>query len=170
MSKFKFLSACALAIGTMGLAPAAIAAEGDVITDAREIAPDGLIGIWKADMEASSYGHAKPQAAYRTFYYTEDGKILVSFQTLGATGNISFGHWAAQLDGTPGIEYHSSAKSVPYNVVSWQPGEDGRLYLDVSRHGETYIKAIYELSADKQTLKYSYGDTTVVYRRWNLKD
>lgn len=148
----------------------AMAAPGDVITDAREQAPDGLIGMWKADLDASTFAGAAPKAMLRSFAYTEDGKVLVSFATHNASGAVSSGHWAAQVDGTPGIEYHSSAGAVPYNVVAWNLVDEGRLELVVSRHGETDLTAMYQLSADGRTLTYNYDDTTVVYRRWNMLD
>src|SRR3546814_2194394 len=70
--------------------------------------------LWKADIQASTYKGTKPQAAWRSFAYTEGGKVLVSFATRSASGAITSGHWAAQVDGTPGIEYHSSAGAIPY--------------------------------------------------------
>lgn len=159
----------ALAFGLAAL-PIAAMAEGTPQHDPREIAPDGLIGYWKADIGASTYGSAKPSAAYRSFAYTEGGKVLVSFMTRNADGKVSFGHWAAQVDGTPAIEYHSSGGSLPWNVVSWQPGQQGTLALTVSRQGKPSIKAIYALSTDGQTLTYSYDKTKIIYRRWTLAE
>ncbi|HVI98013.1 MAG TPA: hypothetical protein VM657_03005 [Sphingomonas sp.] len=158
-----------LAIGLAGTTPAT-AAPGEQLTDAREQAPEGLIGMWKADIQASTYKGTKPQAAWRSFAYTEDGKVLVSFATRNAGSAISFGHWAAQVDGTPGIEYHSAAGSIPYNVVSWTVVGPGRLHLIVSRHGKTDLDATYQLSPDGKTLTYSYDGTSIVYRRWTMID
>jgi hypothetical protein len=163
--------AIALSLGTTGavaLPIAAVAAEGLPQRDPREIAPAALIGYWKADLAASTYPGAKPAAAYRSFAFSENGKVLVSFVTRGADGKTTFGHWAAQTDGTPAIEYHSSGGSLPWNVVSWKSTGEGRLALTVSRQGAATIEAIYQLSADGQTLTYSYGKTIVVYRRWDL--
>ncbi|GAB7550691.1 hypothetical protein NRB_01850 [Novosphingobium sp. 11B] len=148
----------------------AVAAEGLPQHDPREIAPAALIGYWKADLAASTYPGAKPAAAYRSFAFTEDGKVLVSFVTRSADGKTTFGHWAAQTDGTPAIEYHSSGGSLPWNVVSWKPDAQGRLALTVSRQGKPTILATYQLSADGRTLTYSYDKTTIVYRRWTLVD
>src|SRR3546814_5326938 len=92
-----------LAISLAGATPAT-AAPGDQLTDAREQAPEGLIGMWKADIQASTYKGTKPQAAWRSFAYTEGGKVLVYFAIRSASGSITSGHWAAQVDGTPGIE------------------------------------------------------------------
>lgn len=140
------------------------------LTDAREQAPAALIGAWKADLAASKYPGAKPQAALRTFAYTEDGKILVNFVTVNAQGQVSSGHWAAQVDGTPAIEYHSSAKSVPYNVVSLTKVDETKLNLTVTRHGKVDLTATYTLSPDGSRLTYAYGDTAIVYRRWTYLD
>lgn len=163
-------AAAALAVQLIfGNASPAAGAE-KAITDAREQAPEGLIGLWKADLDASTFSGSRPKAMLRSFAYTEDGKILVSFATHSESGDISFGHWAAQVDGTPGIEYHSAAGAVAYNVVAWKVVGEGRLELTVSRHGEETIHANYQLSDDRQTLTYRYGGTTVVYRRWNMLD
>jgi hypothetical protein len=169
ISNLRKAAVVGLAIGLASTVPA-MAAPGDILTDAREQAPEGIIGLWKADMDASTYHGDSPQAALRSFAYTENGKVLVSFATRNASGEISFGHWAAQVDGSPSIEYHSSAASIPYNVVAWTVVGEGRLKLDVSRHGETTIEATYQLSEDNQTLTYSYGETTIVYHRWNMLD
>jgi len=168
----KLTTALFAAVGTLLLAaplPSA-AQDSHVVTDAREQAPAGLIGMWKADLDASTFPGAKPQALLRSFAYTEDGKVLVSFATRNAQGAVSSGHWAAQVDGTQEIEYHSSARSVPYNVVSWRLAGEGRLELTVLRHGEVDLTAVYQLASDGQTLTYSYGETTVVYRPWNMID
>lgn len=169
LSLKKYVVALAIASAPVCLATAH-AAEGDMITDAREQAPDGIIGMWKADIEASTFPGAAPKALLRSFAYTEDGAVLVSFAGHYANGRITSGHWAAQVDGTPGIEYHSSAGSVPYNVVSWELIGEGQLALKVLRHGEVNFEAEYQLSEDGETLEYSYGETNIVYRRWNLLD
>lgn len=165
----KFALAIAMASAPLSLA-AAYAAEGDMLTDAREQAPEGLIGMWKADIEASSFPGDAPKALIRSFAYTEDGAVLVSFAGHYASGRVTSGHWAAQVDGTPGIEYHSSAGSVPYNVVSWEVIGEGNLALKVFRHGELSLEAEYQLSEDGQSLEYTYGETTIIYRRWDLLD
>lgn len=140
------------------------------LTDAREVAPDGLIGFWKADLAASSVPDHKPVVALRSFAYDVDGKVLVSFASRGADGTVTSGHWSAQIDGPPSVEYHSAAGALAYNVVSWKAAGEGRLALTVTRHGKVSIEAIYQLSPDRQTLTYSYGQTVYIYHRWNLGD
>src|SRR5690348_4346094 len=105
--------------------------------DARENVPAALIGPWKVDLDASHYaGNTKPKVSVRTFQYTEDGKLLVTFLTVGANGAYSTAHWAVQVDGTPGNEYHSTAGSIPFNVVSLKKINETTLNLTVSRHGK----------------------------------
>ncbi len=169
ISKSRAIAALALALTPLPGAPAQ-AAEAPPTHDPREIAPAALIGYWKADLAASTYPGAKPASAIRSFAFTEGGKVLVSFATRGADGTLTFGHWAAQVDGTPALEYHSNGASLPWNVVAWKQVGEGRLALTVARAGKPTIEAIYQLSPDGQTLTYSYGQTRVVYRRWNLED
>lgn len=138
--------------------------------DAREQAPAGIIGMWKVDLAASTYKGTKPQIATRTFAYTEDGKILVSFATLNAAGALSSGHWAAQVDGSPAIEYHSSAGALAFNVVSLKKVDDATLDLTVTRHGKVSLQATYKISPDGKTLTYSYEGNVIVYRPWNLSN
>lgn len=165
--------AALLACAALALLPptaAATAQEAGRIRDAREQAPAALIGLWKVDLAASTYSGAKPKAAIRSIAYSEDGKLLVSFATHAASGAVSFGHWAAQVDGTPAIEYHSSAGAIAYNVVSLKKVDERTLHLLVTRHGRVDLEAVYQLSPDGRTLTYSYGDNRLVYRPWNLVD
>ncbi|MBY8828918.1 hypothetical protein [Hephaestia mangrovi] len=160
----------ALAITSTSIRAAESPGHGVPLHDAREMAPSGLIGFWKADLAASTYPGAKPVVALRSFAYDADGRVLVSFASRSTDGAITSGHWAAQVDGTPGVEYHSGTGSTAFNVVSWKVIGDGRLALTVSRGGKVNIQAVYQLSDDKQVLTYSYGKTIIVYRRWNLED
>lgn len=163
----KILAALLLSVLLGASLPGAHAAEH---RDARELAPAALIGPWKADIAASTYVHGKPVREYRTFQYDADGKVLVTFMNVNAKGDYATGHWAAQLDGTPGIEYHSAAGSIPYNVVSFKKIDDNNFTLTVSRNGVVSIQATYNLSADGKTLTYAYNGNTVVYHRWNLAE
>ncbi|MBC2667154.1 hypothetical protein H7F51_16665 [Novosphingobium flavum] len=168
--RFKTILASAALAGAI-IAPQARAAEpapGAALHDAREQAPAALIGTWKVDLAASTYTGPKPQAAIRSFAYTEGGKILVSFTTLTANGALTSGHWAAQVDGTPAIEYHSSAGALAFNVVSLTKANDTTLNLVVSRNGKVSLKATYSLSADGKVLTYSYDGNVIIYRPWNL--
>lgn len=139
-------------------------------TDARQQVPDALLGAWKVDVPASHYTDPPPRQALRFFSYTEGGKLLVSFMTLNTKGQISSGHWAASVDGTPGIEYHSQGGSIPFNVIYFTKIDDFNYHLIVKRNGKIEIVADYSLSKDGRTLSYRYGDTGIIYHRWNMMD
>ena len=167
-----FVSALALIAPGAALAQTAAAptAAPHVRSDAREQVPAALLGMWKADIAASAYTSTPPREALRSFQYTADAKVLVTFMTVGADGNVTMGHWAAQVDGSEALEYHSNAGSTPYNVVTLSKVDERNFNLVVSRAGVTSITGTYLLSEDGQTLTYKYTasgkDTTVVYRRW----
>ncbi|WP_338333603.1 hypothetical protein [Acetobacter sp. LMG 32666] len=139
-------------------------------TDARQQVPDALLGPWKADISASHYTDPPPRKALRFFSYTEGGKVLVTFMTLTAKGQFSSGHWAAQVDGTPAVEYHSQGGSIPFNVVYFTKVDDYNYHLVVKRNGKLEITADYSLSKDGKTLFYRYGGTEVVYHRWDMME
>ena len=165
-------AAMCLSVVVMGaVAPAARAAEEAWHgADARQQVPDALLGPWKADIPASHYTDPPPRKALRFFSYTEGGRVLVSFMTLNAKGQYSSGHWAAQVDGTPAIEYHSQGGSIPFNVVYFTKVDDYDYHLVVKRNGRLEITADYSLSRDGRTLSYRYGDTVVVYHRWDMME
>lgn len=150
-------------------APAMVPAS-QVHRDAREQAPAGLIGLWKADMTLSTYSGAKPKSALRTFAYTADGKILVTFMTVAANGSYSSGHWAAQPDGGESLEYHSSAGSTPYNVVRLTKVDDKNLDVEIVRFGKVTDHYHYTMSDDLKTLTYTYPNNKIVYRKWEGMD
>lgn len=161
----------AMAAGSLSFSASSIAAEGPFAgRDAREILPPALIGPWKVDMAVSHYAGTPPKVATRTFEYTEDGKVLVTFQSVGANGKYTSGHWSAYADGTPAIEYHNSAGSTPFNVVVFRMKDPAHFDLTVTRYGKVSIRATYTLASDGKTLTYSYDGNVIVYRRWDTLD
>jgi hypothetical protein len=154
---------------TPATAPAMVPAS-QVHRDAREQAPAGLIGLWKADLALSTYSGAKPKSALRSFAYTADGKILVTFMTVGSNGNYSSGHWSAQPDGSDSIEYHSAAGSTPYNVVQLNKVDDKNLDVQIVRFGKQTDRYHYTISDDLKTLTYTYPGNKIVYRKWEGMD
>ena len=138
------------------------------VTDAREMVPSALLGVWKADVAASTYASTPPREQLRIFQYTEDAKLLVMFLNQSANGGQSGGHWAVQVDGTPGIEYHSNHGSTPYNVVTLTKADARTFDLTVARGGEVNLTGRYTLSEDGSTLAYTYGATRILYRRWGV--
>lgn len=157
-----------LAFSSAGFAQTAPAAPA--VTDAREMTPAALLGVWGADVAASTYASTPPREQLRIFQYTEDAKLLVMFLNQNASGGQSGGHWAVQVDGTPGIEYHSSRGSIPYNVVTLTKVDARTFDLTVTRNGELDLTGRYVLAEDGSTLTYTYGAgdraTRILYRRW----
>ncbi len=167
------VSAIAISLPAMALAQTATPAAPSppaVRSDAREQVTAALLGIWKADIAASTYASTPPREALRVFQYTADGKVLVMFLTVAANGSVSNGHWSAQVDGGEALEYHSSYGSTPYNIVTLTKVDARNFNLAVSRHGVVSITGSYLLSEDGQTLTYKYQtggrETTILYRRW----
>lgn len=164
---------CAAALAGAGLllTPAVAAAQASPqVRDARELAPPALLGVWKADVAASTYGSTPPREQLRIFQMTAEGRLLVSFLTLNAQGAQSGGHWAVQVNGEEGVEYHSARGSIAYNTVTLTMRDAYNFDLTVARAGEVYLTGSYLLSQDGSTLTYRYGEgdgaTTIVYRRW----
>lgn len=137
--------------------------------DAREQLPEAFLGFWEADLEASTFSGNTPRRALRTFQMTEGGKVLVTFATWNDSGALSMGHWAAQVDGTEGIEYHIRAGSIPYNTVRLTMVDDSNLELSVLRHEVESLGATYHISEDAEVLTYAYDETTIVYRRASVQ-
>jgi hypothetical protein len=149
-----------------------IAASDQTPRDAREHAPAALIGVWKADLSASKFNGQPPRHYLRSFEYTRDGMIQVSFLIQGANGADIAGHWAVRLDGTPGPEYRREYGSIPYMEVSLKMIDANTFALAAGRHGDMYYTGSYKLSPDGNTLTYSYRsganspEDVVVLRRW----
>ena len=60
-SILRHMLAAGIAASFMIAVPAAAGA-AEALTDAREMAPEGLIGMWKADIDASTFSGEKPRA------------------------------------------------------------------------------------------------------------
>lgn len=139
--------------------------------DPREMAPAALLGVWKADIAASTYGANPPREHFRSFQYTEDGKVMVHFGTINAAGAMSHGHWALQLDGTPGYEYLSTNGSMAEAEIRLTKVDEYTLNLTNSMHGKVNSTATYKLSPNGDTLTLTRNPTSpnpvkIVYRRW----
>ena len=157
----------AFAPPTLAAAPAGPGAP----RDPREQAPAALLGVWKADIAASSYGANPPREHFRSFQYTEDGKVMVHFATINAAGQTSHGHWSLQLDGTPGYEYLSSNGAMPLAEIRLTKVDERTLALTNSTHGKVNSTARYELSPDGGVLTLvrnpgAANESRVVYRKW----
>jgi hypothetical protein len=166
------LTTAAVALALLAPAAAsAAAAGGQVRRDAREQAPPALIGVWKADVAASTFPGAAPREQLRTFQYTAEGKVMVSFLTINAQGEQDAGHWVVQLDGTPGHEYHTRNGAVPLAELKLVQADPYTFNLTNSVGGVVASRGVYKLSEDGRTLTLirspgAANQTQVVYRRW----
>ncbi|WP_395945951.1 hypothetical protein [Brevundimonas sp.] len=139
--------------------------------DARESAPEALMGVWRADIAASTYAGTPPKEHFRTFQYTADGRVLVSFITLGADGRSSSGHWSVRLDGDPGYEFFAANGATPYAEIRFVQVDPLTFNLTNSYRGVVASNATYRLAEDGTTLTVERTPeggalTRIVYRRW----
>lgn len=146
-----------------------------VAANAQEVAPEELLGVWKADIAASHYVGTAPQNNIRSFSYTEGGKVLVTSTTRNAAGRISMLHWAVQLDGTPAAEYTQVSRSTPASLVGLKMEDSQTFVMTVLEHGQITLVGEMKLSDAGETLTYSYGapgaeQNRIVYHRWTMND
>lgn len=164
-----------LLVGSGLATPGLVRAADDVVVpaNAQEQAPEALLGVWKADVEASRYTGTTPLNNIRTFSFTQDGKLLVTSTTLNAEKRISMLHWIVQLDGTPAPEFTSASRSTPASLVGLKMENERTFVMTVSKHGAVTLTGRMTLSEDGQTLTYVYGSpgapqNHIVYRRWDM--
>lgn len=142
--------------------------------DAREQAPPALLGIWKVDAAASTPSSTPQAIQLRSFQYTADGKVLVNFVNISASGKQMVGNWNLQLDGSPGYEYRSDNGSTPIAEIRFTKVDAYTLNLTNSVAGVVESTAVYKLSDDGQTLTMTRSpkkgpQTKTVYKRWDGK-
>lgn len=152
------------------LSPSPARAQEHIIaSDGRERAPDALLGMWKADPAKSTTANREE---FRSFQYTAEGKVLVSFYLINAQGKQAWGNWTVQLDGTPGQEYFGRARSIVAGEVTLLKVDELTLTLVSMVNGKPIARGLYEIAADGATLTWTRTgiDGTVsktVYKRWS---
>lgn len=164
----------ALAVAAAALAAPALAQQHPrvpLIPDAREMANPDLMGVWVVDQAASKPSAAPGVTQLRTFQFTADGKILVSFITARPDGTQSFGHWSLQVDGSPGYEYRSDNASIPIAEIRLTKADERTYNLTNSVGGHVESRATYTLSEDGQTLTLTRNPgpsptAVIVYRKF----
>jgi hypothetical protein len=139
-----------------------------MIRDARELAPPALLGVWKVDPGATGNGSVQ----LRSFQLSDSGKLLVNFITIRPNGAQSFGHWALQVDGSPGYEYRSDNGSTPIAEIRFKKVDASTFNLSNIVHGEVEATAVWKLSDDGNVLTATRTPkagavTTTVYRKWD---
>jgi hypothetical protein len=125
---------------------------------------DPLIGTWSLNIEKSNYTGTPPKSIHRTFDYTLDGLILVTYETVGAQGNQSFVHWFMGLDGKEHPEFGRPTGGTPIwelvtKVVDANTKEvtDTRVVTD-GRPAQV-IHYTFAVSADGKTLTLTSRST-----------
>ena len=122
--------------------------------DAREIAPEALIGTWELNVARSTYtgGARPPQSQVRNFDYTRDAMILCHGVVVSANGNTWAHHWAVTLDGAEHPEYMRGQGSRVTYLVSIKKMDERTLTFTTRRFGDLAQTGEWKLSEDGNTL------------------
>jgi hypothetical protein len=121
--------------------------------DAREMAPEALIGTWVLNVSKSKYtGSTPPKSQIRNFDYSAEGKIICHIMTVGQNGNTSTFHWIVTLDGVEHPEYSRGSGSMVVAMVGIKKIDERRLGITTSRGGEMRQSGEWQLSEDGNTL------------------
>ena len=121
--------------------------------DAREIAPEALIGTWVLNVARSTYtSGSPPKSQVRNFDYTRDGMILCHGVTVSANGNRSEFHWAVTLDGVEHPEYSRNQGATVSYLIGLEKKDERRLRMTTRRLGNLSQAGYFELSEDGNTL------------------
>ena len=125
------------------------AGQQGVRRDAREIAPEALIGTWVLNVARSTYTSASPpQSQVRNFDYTRDGMILAHAVTVSANGNRSELHWAVTLDGVEHPEYTRGQGSRVTALIGFKKKDERTFGITVRKLGDLTLTGEWKLSED----------------------
>jgi hypothetical protein len=129
--------------------------------DARETAPDALIGTWILNLAKSKYtGGNPPRSQVRNFDYTADGKVMCHGVTINANGSRSVFHWAVTLDGADHPEYMRGSGALVSALVGIKKTDERTLGITVRRHDRLIQTGEWKLSEDGRTLTQFLKNTT----------
>ena len=122
--------------------------------DAREMAPEALIGTWVQNMEKSKYdpGPNTRKSQVRQFDYSMDGMILCHFIQIRQDGGKTIGHWIVTLDGRDWPEWNRNSGSMVTALVGIKKVDDYNLGITVRRAGRLIQDGMWTLSNDGKTL------------------
>jgi hypothetical protein len=121
--------------------------------DAREYAPQALIGTWVQNVAKSQYDPGPPlKSQLRLFDYTADGKILCFYIQENQQGRKTVGHWIVTLDGEEWPEYFRNSGSMVGALVGIKKVDDYNLDITVRRNGRLIQDGRWTLAKDGQTL------------------
>ena len=132
----------------------------EVRRDAREIAPEALIGTWELNIARSTYASGfPPKSQVRNFDYTRDGMILCHSVMVSANGNTSEFHWATTLDGAEHPEYSRNQGAIVAALIGLKKKDERTLYITVRNRGDLLQTGYFELSEDGNTLTQTLNNT-----------
>ena len=122
--------------------------------DAREMAPEGLIGTWVQNMEKSKYdpGPNNLKSQVRQFDYTLDGMILCHYIQTRNDGGQTIGHWIVTLDGKDMPEWSRNSGSLVTALVGIKKTDDYNMAITVRRAGRLIQDGNWNVSKDGKTL------------------
>ncbi len=136
------------------------AGQQGVRRDAREIAPEALIGTWVLNVARSTYtSGSPPQSQVRNFDYTYDAMILCHGVTVSANGNRSEFHWAVTLDGVEHPEYARNQGATVSALIGFKKKDERTLSITVRHLGDLTLTGEYKLSEDGNTLTQTLNNT-----------
>jgi hypothetical protein len=127
--------------------------------DAREVWPEGMIGTWLLNVEKSKFSGAPLKSAYRTFDFTVDGQVLITWQMVSQEGNHRFGHWFVKMDEGIGMERTRETGAIPTNVAYVKQTDPHTLEITAKRHGRTIWLGSFKVSPDGKTLFWKLKTT-----------
>jgi hypothetical protein len=122
--------------------------------DAREMAPEGLIGTWVQNMAKSKYdpGPNNLKSQVRQFDYTLDGMILCHYIQTRNDGGQTIGHWIVTLDGKDMPEWNRNSGSLVTALVGIKKTDDHNMAITVRRAGRLVQDGNWNVSDDGKTL------------------
>jgi hypothetical protein len=127
--------------------------------DASEAAPDRLIGTWILNLAKSKYAGPAPKSLTRSFDYTREGEILVSYVSVAASGIKTVGHWAVSLDGKWCPEFTRDWGATPFMMISMKKIDDDTFDWSYARWGRVLGTGGWSLSKDGKTLNQTVTTT-----------
>ena len=129
--------------------------------DAREVAPEALIGTWELNVARSTYASGSPpKSQVRNFDYTRDGMILCHSVLVSANGNTSEFHWATTFDGTEHPEYSRNNGAIVAAMIGLTKKDERTLDITVRNRGALLQTGDFKLSEDGNTLTQTLNNTT----------
>ena len=121
--------------------------------DAREYAPQGLIGTWVQNVAKSQYDPGPPlKSQIRYFDYAGEGMILCFYVQENQQGRKNVGHWTVTLDGREWPEYFRNSGSLVSALVGIKKVDDYNMEITVRRNGRLIQDGLWTLAKDGQTL------------------